>query len=306
MTIKEFAKLCACNPQTLRYYDKIDLLKPVQVSPDSGYRHYEPKQAVDFVKIKNLQAADFTIGEIKALLCQTDKEVYSAFDEKIARQEEKLQRIREIQKTYLAEKNAMEQIISTMTDYLLSQCRHPEVLRELGIDPGDAPAVLACLRAYLNTELKKEVPDEEITLTVNEKTVHGQEAVLQEIQSFTEENVSDTILLNTGTGHQTETAADPEPDFGDYDCVFEKQGWAHPHEFLDSLPPLEPGNIYCLWLRAKAAADYEDLSFPLFFLGGILYRQKLEGVTLNCAVTAAEGEENHFKLLRKREAGAIL
>lgn len=28
MTIKEFTKLCNCNPQTLRYYDKEDLLKP--------------------------------------------------------------------------------------------------------------------------------------------------------------------------------------------------------------------------------------------------------------------------------------
>lgn len=31
MTIKEFARLCGCNPQTLRYYDHVDLLKPVKV-----------------------------------------------------------------------------------------------------------------------------------------------------------------------------------------------------------------------------------------------------------------------------------
>ena len=29
MTIKEFSRLCGCNPQTLRYYDHVDLLKPV-------------------------------------------------------------------------------------------------------------------------------------------------------------------------------------------------------------------------------------------------------------------------------------
>ena len=61
MTIKEFASLCNCNTQTLRYYDKIDLLKPVKVDQWSGYRYYEKSQAIDFVKIKNLQAADFTI-----------------------------------------------------------------------------------------------------------------------------------------------------------------------------------------------------------------------------------------------------
>ena len=84
MTIKEFASLCGCNAQTLRYYDKIDLLKPVKVDPWSGYRFYEKSQAVDFIKIKNLQAADFTIEEIKALLTLPDQQVYEAFDRKIA------------------------------------------------------------------------------------------------------------------------------------------------------------------------------------------------------------------------------
>ena len=54
MTIKEFANLCGCSTQTLRYYDKIDLLKPVKVDPWSGYRYYTKSQAIDFVKIKNL------------------------------------------------------------------------------------------------------------------------------------------------------------------------------------------------------------------------------------------------------------
>ena len=68
MTIKEFANLCGCNSQTLRYYDRIDLLKPVEVDQWSGYRFYEEEQALDFVKIKNLQLAGFTIDEIKEIL----------------------------------------------------------------------------------------------------------------------------------------------------------------------------------------------------------------------------------------------
>ena len=108
MTIKEFAQLCTCNTQTLRYYDKIGLLKPAAVDPWSGYRHYESTQAIDFVKIKNLQAADFSIEEIKNLLTLSDQQVYDAFEEKIARQAQKLERIREIQQSYLAEKRSME------------------------------------------------------------------------------------------------------------------------------------------------------------------------------------------------------
>ena len=68
MTIKEFARLCGCNPQTLRYYDHVDLLKPVKVDPWTGYRYYDEEHALAFVKIKNLQKAGFTIDEIKELL----------------------------------------------------------------------------------------------------------------------------------------------------------------------------------------------------------------------------------------------
>ena len=110
MTIKEFASLCGCNTQTLRYYDKIDLLKPVKVDQWSGYRYYAKSQAIDFVKIKNLQAADFTIDEIKALLTMPDQQVFDAFDQKITEQAQKLERIKEIQQSYLTEVNTMKNI----------------------------------------------------------------------------------------------------------------------------------------------------------------------------------------------------
>lgn len=67
MTIKEFAKLCGCNPQTLRYYDRVGLLKPVRVDRHSGYRFYDEEQAVTFVKIKNLQSALFTKEQLEAI-----------------------------------------------------------------------------------------------------------------------------------------------------------------------------------------------------------------------------------------------
>lgn len=67
MTIKEFAKLCGCDPQTLRYYDRVGLLKPVRVDRYSGYRFYDEEQAVTFVKIKNLQSALFTKEQLEAI-----------------------------------------------------------------------------------------------------------------------------------------------------------------------------------------------------------------------------------------------
>lgn len=79
MTIKEFSRLCGCNPQTLRYYDYVDLLKPIRVDSWTGYRYYREEQALLYVKIKNLQTAGFSIDEIKGLLSADNDTAGSTF-----------------------------------------------------------------------------------------------------------------------------------------------------------------------------------------------------------------------------------
>ena len=90
ITIQGFAKLCGCNTQTLRYYDRIGLLAPAKVDQWTGYRYYEEEQAMLFVKIKNLQMADFSIEEIKTLLNEDEDHLMAAFDRKIREQKEAL------------------------------------------------------------------------------------------------------------------------------------------------------------------------------------------------------------------------
>ena len=80
MTIKEFAWLCSCNTQTLRYYDRVNLLKPAKTDEMTGYRYYSENQAMDFVKIKNLQSADFSIDEIKQLILKDDDQMITGED----------------------------------------------------------------------------------------------------------------------------------------------------------------------------------------------------------------------------------
>lgn len=87
ITIKEFSMLCECNIQTLRYYDRIGLLKPARVDDWTGYRYYNKSQAFEFIKIKNLQAADFSISEIKELMNKSNQEIYEAFSVKVVDKE---------------------------------------------------------------------------------------------------------------------------------------------------------------------------------------------------------------------------
>lgn len=44
LTIGEVAKLANTSLKSLRYYEKIGLLKPVEINPETGYRFYSPNQ----------------------------------------------------------------------------------------------------------------------------------------------------------------------------------------------------------------------------------------------------------------------
>ena len=176
ITIKEFASLCGCNAQTLRYYDKIDLLKPVRVDQWTGYRYYERTQAIVFVKIKNLQAADFTIGEIKNLLTVPDSQVYKAFDEKIAAQTQKLERIKEIQQSYLTEMNTMKNLIHSFCDHLLERAEDPRMLREFNMTAQEASEVVAALqRLLISRTVESGEEARKVTVMMDDQLFEGQQ-----------------------------------------------------------------------------------------------------------------------------------
>lgn len=133
MTIKEFAHICGCNPQTLRYYDQIDLLKPVKVDRWSGYRYYDEEQAYVFVKIKNLQKAGFTIDEIRGLLDKDNLAICRAFDEKIAKEEKRLQEIKDIRQSYQTEMNSIKDKIDAVRKKITEEMQAYNQTSEFGL-----------------------------------------------------------------------------------------------------------------------------------------------------------------------------
>lgn len=291
MTIKGFAQLCRCTAQTLRYYDQVGLLKPARVDKWSGYRYYEEKQAVDFVKIKHLQAADFTIAEIKALLTQTDQAVYDAFEQKIAAQREKLAQIIQIQQTYLREKNSMEKIHQSMTNFLLAQCRKPELLAEFGLHPEDFDRVMEALRTWLEARFAESPYTEDtVQLQINDEVTQGAENIAARIDSLTSDNLNDTILLTDA----------PEPVSEHLVPLWETHGWAHVHEFLDSIPPMEKGTEYRLRFDLADPVLREDLSFPMFAVAVMLLRRGENVGMTGCQCEASPDGINHFTLLRRK------
>ena len=291
MTIKAFAELCGCTAQTLRYYDRVGVLRPAKVDKWSGYRYYEARQAIDFIKIRNLQAADFTIGEVCALLNQPDEAVYEAFESKIAQQEQKLQQIRNIQQTYLREKNAMEKVLHGIIDYLLEGCGTPEVLTEFGYGTEDFDRVMEAAKTWLESALAaKTIAPQDVTLEINGERTQGLEAVTAKMDDLPQDYVGNQIYLNGG---------EQEEKTEDLERIWEKHGWEHPHEFLRDVPPLTGDREYHFSVRLKELPYERDLSYAMLLVG-VMMLERGAFPCQGCDVEKSDDGVNHFILLRKK------
>ena len=66
--IGDFSKLTRVSVKTLRYYDEMGLLKPVEVDRFTGYRYYEFNQLARLHRILALKDLGFSLEEIGRLL----------------------------------------------------------------------------------------------------------------------------------------------------------------------------------------------------------------------------------------------
>lgn len=66
--IGEFSILAETTVKTIRYYDKIGLLKPIKIDKYTNYRYYDESQIEIIKKIKSYQKAGFQLEEIKNIL----------------------------------------------------------------------------------------------------------------------------------------------------------------------------------------------------------------------------------------------
>lgn len=156
MVIKKFAKLCGCNPQTLRYYDSIDLLKPVNVDYFTGYRYYNASQALDYLKIKKLQDAYFSIEEIKKLLTCDDEKIYDALQQKIEEQKAKLLELKNIQKSYHKDMKEMKEKVNEIKEKIMKTSNELDYKDEFGIDESEFYEIIEATNTLLDNALSED------------------------------------------------------------------------------------------------------------------------------------------------------
>ncbi len=66
--IGELSKLAQVPIATLRYYDQVGLLKPIQVDDFTGYRYYSVNQLPRLNRILALKGLGFTLEQIAGAL----------------------------------------------------------------------------------------------------------------------------------------------------------------------------------------------------------------------------------------------
>ena len=271
MTIKEFAGLCGCNPQTLRYYDSVGLLKPARVDRWSGYRYYEEGQALSFVKIKNLQKAGFTIEEIKQLLDADNSVICRAFEAKIAEGERRLQEIREIRRSYQSEVDEIRRKIKETREKIVVSMRQYDPYEEFGIGAEEYAAVIDNVNLFF-ANAAKSGPKEFGYREFDDSEAEDEEAEYLD------------LLHN--------------PNFA---VISEKHGWARVKEFFNEIGELEDGAEYALVFRVDQTKGTYNMAFGNTVLGILLAGNPDKKTSLSCNVENTEDGQNHFWLLKRRD-----
>jgi DNA-binding transcriptional MerR regulator len=66
--IGDFSRIARVSARLLRFYDEIDLLKPVHADPQSGYRYYSASQLAQLNRITVLKELGFSLEQIGPVL----------------------------------------------------------------------------------------------------------------------------------------------------------------------------------------------------------------------------------------------
>ena len=75
LSIGEFSRAGQVTIKALHHYDKLDLLKPAYIDPQSGYRYYESSQIEQLLLIQRLKRYGFSLSQIQQFLSTQNPEI---------------------------------------------------------------------------------------------------------------------------------------------------------------------------------------------------------------------------------------
>jgi DNA-binding transcriptional MerR regulator len=276
--IKEFAGLCQCTTQTLRYYDQIELLSPAYVDEENNYRYYQASQLFDYIKIKNLQLADFSIAEIKHLLNLSDRDIYFAIDQKIKKLQERLANTLKIKEAYHIESRTMEKLLRFIKEQFKETFQPESAKQEFHLSD-----------AELNTYV-----EEWETMFLSVLSNNEQSARLTG-SGLMEEQIMQAMEQFKTAGYKTDDAFNPD----DYAVLKAFHGWDYLHEVMADICDVNDGDRIIYYLEVTREKIDLAYALPTILLQTVLRNNPKKSLQLECEIRTSPDCSNHIYILDK-------
>lgn len=122
-SIRELSKLAGVSARTLRYYDEIDLLKPLYVN-DAGYRYYGDKELVILQQILFYRERGFELKSIQKIIYQENFDIMNALKDHLRELEEQRKHMESLIQT------VKQTILSMKGEYHMSDQEKFQVFKE--------------------------------------------------------------------------------------------------------------------------------------------------------------------------------
>ena len=129
-TVKQLAELAGVSIRTLRYYDKIGLLKPAYRT-ESGYRHYKRAELLKLQQILFYKELGVSLKEIQQILSDPEFDLIQAL-------QTHKQKLLEVQQQY-------EQLLKTI-DKTIDELQKKKIMKDEEIYEGFDPKKIQAMR----------------------------------------------------------------------------------------------------------------------------------------------------------------
>lgn len=122
-SIKELSELAGVSARTLRYYDEINLLKPLYIS-EAGYRYYGQEEVELLQQILFYRARGFDLKRIQKIIYQEDFDIMRALKEHLLELEEQKAHVDSLIRT------VKQTILQVKGEYEMSDAERFEAFKE--------------------------------------------------------------------------------------------------------------------------------------------------------------------------------
>lgn len=154
-SIGEAAKALNITTETLRHYDRINLVKPSRKDELTNYRYYVQEDLIKITTIRALQAMDLSLEEIKKVLDFNDlNSIVNFLEEAEHKADEKIKYLKySKERIALTKNNYIQKLLATIDDqtYYIKELPKRVILLSNDLETPTLDNLYSYLRRFLFT-----------------------------------------------------------------------------------------------------------------------------------------------------------